>query len=96
MKKLFIVLSFINFFFIIVLSASFVQYLIQSSLPDAGWIHLGFFLIAFSLLIIALILSIPFLIFFIKYKFKLTKLYIYSHLSYLILSIIVVLYSLQG
>jgi hypothetical protein len=95
MQKTTKLLGFISLFFFVSSITILIQYLIQSSSPDAGWAALGFFLIAAIMFILALILTIPFLIFLFKVKFRNMKFYAFSHLSFLIFTIFLVLYSLN-
>ena len=72
------------------------QYFLTESSDGASWASLGFFLIALVFLAVAVILSIPFLIFLVKLKFKQIQFYAITHLSYLITSIIIFIISLQS
>lgn len=95
MQKKTKVFGVISLFFSVFTVIIFIQYLVESSSPDSGWVDLGFFLIALVFLIIAVILSIPFLIIGFKHKFKQMLFYTLSHLSFLVLSVIIFIVSLS-
>jgi hypothetical protein len=96
MQKLVKIMGVISIFLSVMLIAIFVQYLVTTSGPSDGWADLGFFLIMFILLALAIILSIPFLIIGFKLKFKNMRFYLISHLFYLVLSVVLFVFSLIG
>jgi len=95
MQKTQKILGFVSLFMSLFTAFTFVQFLIESSKPDAGWVDLGFMLISIILLFFAIILTIPFLILLSKLKFVNMKFYTYTHLSFIILSLFGFIFSMN-
>lgn len=95
MKKATNVLGAISVILSIFLIMIFLQYLSETSSPDGGWANLGYFLISLVFFGIAIILSIPYIVYAIKLKFKNMLFYNVSHLIFLVLSLASLFYSLN-
>lgn len=94
MQKTTKVLGFINIALSIFLAAIYLQFLITSSSSGDGWADLGFFLIMFVFLAVAIILTIPFLVIGTKRKFKDMNFYLITHLVFAGLSVLLFILSL--
>ena len=94
MQKTTKVLGIISLLFSVFSVMILIQYLVESSSSSAGWADLGFFLITFIFIVIALILSVPFIVIGLKLKFKDMRFYTYAHLSFLILTVLSLVFSL--
>jgi hypothetical protein len=96
MQKVVKVLGVISALLSVALVALFIEYLMTTSGSSDGWADLGFFLIMFIMLALAIILTIPFLVIGFKLKFKNMRFYLISHLFYFVLSIALFVFSLIG
>lgn len=96
MKKATTILGVISIMLSVFLLMIFLQFLNQSSSGDGGWASLGYFLISLVFMIVAIIMSIPYITYVVKLKFKNMLFYHISHLSFLLLSAASLIYSLNG
>ena len=95
MHKITKILGIINIFLSVFLASIYLQFLFtEGSSCGWSWANLGFFLIMFVFLVIAIILTIPFLIIGFKRKFKDINFYLITHLVYVSLSILLFVMSL--
>lgn len=83
MDKTMKVLGLINIILSFFLLLIYIQFIVTSTgSSNDGWADLGFFLIMFVFLAIAVILTIPFLVIGFKRKFKDMKFYLITHIVY--------------
>lgn len=95
MNKITKVLGIINILLSVFLASIYLQFLFTEGSSGGGsWANLGFFLIMFVFLAIAIILTIPFLIIGFKRKFKGINFYLTTHLAYVGISVILFAISL--
>lgn len=95
MSKFKKILSVISGLLALFLSFIFIQQKLFTNQSGDSWQDLGFFLIMFVFLIMAIILTIVYLIIGFKSKFKDMKVYSITQLSFLSLSIIFFLVSIS-
>ena len=95
MQKATKLLSIVNIILSVFVILIIIQYFIESSQPSDSWTDLGLFLIAFVFLFLSIILTIPFIVFLIKYKFHNIKGYALTHLVFLALTMITFIFSLS-
>lgn len=96
MKKVTTILGVISSVLSVFLLMVFIQFLGQSSSGDGGWANLGYFLISLVFFVVAIIMSIPYIIYVVKLKSKNMLFYHVSHLGFLLLSIASMVYSLNS
>lgn len=95
MNKITKVLGIINILLSVFLASIYLQFLFTEGSSGGGsWANLGFFLIMFVFLAIAIILTIPFLIIGFKRKFKDLNFYLITHLVYVGISVVLFVMSL--
>jgi len=88
MTKTMKVLSVIDILLTVFLMIVYIQFVMtQRHSNDGGWADLGFFLVLFVFLVIAVILTIPFIVISIRKQFKGMRFYIVSHLCFVGVSV---------
>lgn len=93
MKKTTKVLSIVNSVIIVSMIVLLGVYFYEVYNTNNGWSALGFYFISLLFLLTALLLTIPMIYFVIKIGFKNIRYYAYSHLSLILLCIIMLIIS---
>ncbi len=94
MKKASEVLGIISIILSVVVATITFQFIINNQVSNDGWAALGMFLAAIFFLVVALILTIPFVVFLVKLKYNNMIMYFYAHITYLVFSITALVISL--